>query len=306
MDRAFDCGHRSDNVGVVDIPFFGYEYANTMRSAEGTSSRAAGSPPSTSFPGTPFTLRGAFSPAESPPRAAGPLRNPGWETRIAEGTLLSFGAGLAGGAAYCVYHESLDFTHNIAAIAGNVTIAGVAFLSAKELTKLVRQEDDWINSATAGALVGSQLAVMQRGPRYSAAGAALCGGVAGGIHYLWDADKEGSEAGSLWRAMGFRAVVDPSTGEVTGDWVTPRWFPVRRLSDAELETNEINFQMRVQSVLDGRLSEEEAARVREEYRRRRRAEGARGGEVHGPDVFEVQTPNTNETKRRRWWSRGSP
>ena len=94
------------------------------------------------------------------------------------GHLWSFATGLAGGAAYCVYHESLDFSHNIAAIAGNVTIAGVAFLSAKELTRLVRQTDDWVNSATAGALVGSQLAVMQRGPRYSAAGAALCGGVA--------------------------------------------------------------------------------------------------------------------------------
>ena len=144
----------------------------------------AGFPPSTSrrlpSTGTPQTLARAHSPSETPPirREPGPLRNPGWETRIAEGTLWSFATGLAGGAAYCVYHESLDFSHNIAAIAGNVTIAGVAFLSAKELTRLVRQTDDWMNSATAGAMVGSQLAVMQRGPRYSAAGAALCGGVA--------------------------------------------------------------------------------------------------------------------------------
>ena len=190
----------------------------------------------------------------------------------------SFATGLAGGAAYCVYHESLDFSHNIAAIAGNVTIAGVAFLSAKELTRLVRQTDDWMNSATAGAMVGSQLAVMQRGPRYSAAGAALCGGVAGAIHYAWESDK-GSD--SLWRALGFRAVIDPRTGQATDDWVTPRWFPVRRLTDAEAETNEINFQMRVQSVLDGRLSEEEAAGVREEYAAAgaRRAAAARSTRV---------------------------
>ena len=142
----------------------------------------------------------------------------------------------------------------------------------------MRQTDDWVNSATAGALVGSQLAVMQRGPRYSAAGAALCGGVAGAIHYAWESDK-GSD--SLWRALGFRAVIDPRTGQATDDWVTPRWFPVRRLTDAEAETNEINFQMRVQSVLDGRLSEEEAAGVREEYRRRRRAEGARAAQLCG-------------------------
>ena len=220
----------------------------------------------------------------------------------------SFATGLAGGAAYCVYHESLDFSHNIAAIAGNVTIAGVAFLSAKELTRLVRQTDDWVNSATAGAMVGSQLAVMQRGPRYSAAGAALCGGVAGAIHYAWESDK-GSD--SLWRALGFRAVVDPRTGLTTDDWVTPRWFPVRRLTDAEAETNEINFQMRVQSVLDGRLSEEEAAGVREEYRRRRRAAGvgAEADEFNADELDSAKpaaTANEDGARARRWrWWRSS-
>ena len=278
----------------------------------------AGFPPSTSrrlpSAATPKqTLAFAHSPSETPPhrREPGPLRNPGWETRIATGTLWSFATGLAGGAAYCVYHESLDFSHNIAAIAGNVTIAGVAFLSAKELTRLVRQTDDWVNSATAGALVGSQLAVMQRGPRYSAAGAALCGGVAGAIHYAWESDK-GSD--SLWRALGFRAVIDPRTGQATDDWVTPRWFPVRRLTDAEAETNEINFQMRVQSVLDGRLSEEEAAGVREEYRRRRRAEGARAaqlcGELDGGDESpdhpaSAANEDGGRARRWRWWRRSS-
>ena len=279
----------------------------------------AGFPPSTSrrlpSAATPKqTLAFAHSPSETPPhrREPGPLRNPGWETRIATGTLWSFATGLAGGAAYCVYHESLDFSHNIAAIAGNVTIAGVAFLSAKELTRLVRQTDDWVNSATAGALVGSQLAVMQRGPRYSAAGAALCGGVAGAIHYAWESDK-GSD--SLWRALGFRAVIDPRTGQATDDWVTPRWFPVRRLTDAEAETNEINFQMRVQSVLDGRLSEEEAAGVREEYRRRRRAEGgARAAQLRGELDGRGESPDhpasaANEdggrARRWRWWRRSS-
>ena len=279
----------------------------------------AGFPPSTSrrlpCTGTPQTLAFAHSPSETPPhrREPGPLRNPGWETRIATGTLWSFATGLAGGAAYCVYHESLDFSHNIAAIAGNVTIAGVAFLSAKELTRLVRQTDDWVNSATAGALVGSQLAVMQRGPRYSAAGAALCGGVAGAIHYAWESDK-GSD--SLWRALGFRAVIDPRTGQATDDWVTPRWFPVRRLTDAEAETNEINFQMRVQSVLDGRLSEEEAAGVREEYRRRRRAEGGAraaqlrgeldgGGESLSDPVASAANEDGGRARRWRWWRRSS-
>ena len=59
------------------------------------------------------------------------------------------------------------------------------------------------------------------------------------------------------------------------DWVTPAWFPVKRVSDEELEANEIEFQMRVAAVLDGRVDAKEAERVRAEYKRRREREKAR-------------------------------
>lgn len=82
----------------------------------------------------------------SPPRP--PLRNPGWQERIAEHTFCSFAAGLASGAGYALYTESLDFAPAIAAVAGNVTVVGTAFACVKETTRLVRQKDDWVNSAT--------------------------------------------------------------------------------------------------------------------------------------------------------------
>ena len=59
------------------------------------------------------------------------------------------------------------------------------------------------------------------------------------------------------------------------DWVTPAWFPVKRVSDAELDANEIEFQMRVAAVLDGRVDAKEAERVRAEYARRRERDRAR-------------------------------
>ena len=52
----------------------------------------------------------------------------------------------------------LTFTPAIAAVAGNVTLVGASFACAKEATRLVRQKDDWVNSFTGGALVGSACA----------------------------------------------------------------------------------------------------------------------------------------------------
>lgn len=56
------------------------------------------------------------------------------------------------------------------------------------------------------------------------------------------------------------------------DWVTPRWFPIRRVSDDDLDSNEIEFQLRVNAVMEGKMSPEEAEAVRAEYRERRRFE----------------------------------
>jgi hypothetical protein len=68
------------------------------------------------------------------------------------------------------------------------------------------------------------------------------------------------------------------------DWVTPAWFPIRRVSDDELEGNEIEFQMRVAAVLDGRVDAKEAERVRLEYRSRRAREKARrAGKARGEE-----------------------
>ena len=79
-----------------------------------------------------------------PPRP--PLRNPGWRERVAEHTAWSFAAGLASGAGYALYTESIDFAPAIAAVAGNVTLVGCSFACAREVTRLVRQKDDWVNS----------------------------------------------------------------------------------------------------------------------------------------------------------------
>ena len=62
---------------------------------------------------------------------------------------------------------------------------------------------------------------------YSPAGALAFGAVAGGTHFLFD------PANTEWLCAlaGFRSIKKPN-GEV--DWVTPAWFPVRRVSDDEL------------------------------------------------------------------------
>ena len=201
-----------------------------------------------------------------PPRP--PLRNPGWRERVAEHTAWSFAAGLASGAGYAMYTERLDFAPAIAAVAGNVTLVGASFACAKEATRLVRQKDDWVNSFTGGALVGSACATAWRGRPYSPAGAAAFGAAAGGAHFLLD------PANTEWLCAraGFKSVRKRDGGV---DWVTPAWFPVKRVSDEELEANEIEFQMRVAAVLDGRVDAKEAERVRAEYKRRREREKAR-------------------------------
>ena len=119
-----------------------------------------------------------------PPRP--PLRNPGWRERVAEHTAWSFAAGLASGAGYALYTESIDFAPAIAAVAGNVTLVGCSFACAREVTRLVRQKDDWVNSLTGGAVVGSACATAWRGRPYSPAGAAVFGAAAGGAHFLLD------------------------------------------------------------------------------------------------------------------------
>ena len=201
-----------------------------------------------------------------PPRP--PLRNPGWRERVAEHTAWSFAAGLASGAGYALYTESIDFAPAIAAVAGNVTLVGCSFACAREVTRLVRQKDDWVNSLTGGAVVGSACATAWRGRPYSPAGAAVFGAAAGGAHFLLD------PANTEWLCAraGFKSVRKRDGGV---DWVTPAWFPVKRVSDEELEANEIEFQMRVAAVLDGRVDAKEAERVRAEYKRRREREKAR-------------------------------
>ena len=201
-----------------------------------------------------------------PPRP--PLRNPGWRERVAEHTAWSFAAGLASGAGYALYTESIDFAPAIAAVAGNVTLVGCSFACAREVTRLVRQKDDWVNSLTGGAVVGSACATAWRGRPYSPAGAAVFGAAAGGAHFLLD------PANTEWLCtqVGFKSVPKADGGV---DWVTPAWFPVKRVSDAELDANEIEFQMRVAAVLDGRVDAKEAERVRAEYTRRRERDRAR-------------------------------
>lgn len=236
-----------------------------------TSTTEESAPPSSSPPVLPpGSLFG-----RPPPRP--PLRNPGWRERVAEHTGMSFAAGLASGAGYALYTERLDFAPAIAAVAGNVTLVGCSFACAKEATRLVRQKDDWVNSFTGGGIVGSACATAWRGRPYSPAGALAFGAVAGGTHFLFDP----SNTEWLCKVAGFRSITKPD-GEV--DWVTPQWFPIRRVSDDELEVNEIEFQMRVAAVLDGRVDAKEAERVRLEYRSRRAREKARrAGKARGEE-----------------------
>ena len=82
-------------------------------------------------------------------------------------------------------------------------MVSATFLGCKELTRLMRQEDDWVNSAVGGALSGSMCAVAFKGRAYSASGALLFASVAGGIHYLREADA----TGNLYKAFGFKVRV---------------------------------------------------------------------------------------------------
>ena len=230
-------------------------------------------------------------------RPGPPLRNPGWHERILDGTLAGFGVGLLGGAAWAVYKEELNFAPAIAGVAGNVAFVTGTFLSCRELTRLMRQTDDWVNSAVGGAMSGSICAIAFKGRAYSASGAALFAAVAGGVHFLREAD----ETGDVYRLMGFQVVPRPD-GKV--DWVTPAWFPIRRITDEELESNEINFQMRVQAVIDGKMTREEAEEIRAEYVKRRRFEKlkreGKAAEGHEPDEGVSEGVDVMDRTRKGW------
>ena len=66
-------------------------------------------------------------------------------------------------------------------------------------------------------------------------------------------------------------VIDKPDG--TKDWVTPPWFPIRRVSDDELESNEIDFQLRVNAVLEGRMTPEDAEKAGSVHSNRDHARG---------------------------------
>lgn len=81
-----------------------------------------------------------------------------------------------------------------------------------------------------------------RGPYFK--GALLFATIAGGAHFFVEADAAG-----VYKAVGFK-VIQKEDG--SADWVTPPWFPIRRISDDDLESNEIEFQMRVNAVIEVR------------------------------------------------------
>ena len=99
----------------------------------------------------------------------------------------------------------------VAGVAGNVALVTATFLACKELTRLMRQEDDWVNSAVGGALSGSICAVAFKGRAYSASGAMLFATLAGGVHFIREADA----TGRLYEVVGFK-VIDKPDG--TKDW----------------------------------------------------------------------------------------
>ena len=287
-------------------------------SPSSSSSSSSSSSPSSSYSLSGFTtfasqtLKPPTTGVYDAPPPRPPLRNPGWQGRIAEGTTYGFGAGLLGGALYAAWMEEVNVAPAVAGVAGNVALVTATFLGCKELTQLMRQEDDWVNSAVGGALSGSICAVAFKGRAYSASGALLFATVAGGIHFLYEADS----TGSLYQAVGFK-VIDRPDG--TKDWVTPAWFPIRRVSDDELEANEIDFQLRVNAVIEGRMTPEEAGKVRAEYRERRRIEKLRRDGLHHGDsgapretviveAFETEEPERGERQKwglfRGWWGGG--
>eukprot|EP00740_Mantoniella_antarctica_P019296 CAMPEP_0198680716 /NCGR_PEP_ID=MMETSP1468-20131203/5361_1 /TAXON_ID=1461545 /ORGANISM="Mantoniella sp, Strain CCMP1436" /LENGTH=203 /DNA_ID=CAMNT_0044421391 /DNA_START=196 /DNA_END=803 /DNA_ORIENTATION=- len=194
---------------------------------------------SPSPPTSPPPVTNLSTPGTPPPA---PLRNPGWQRRIVEGTTGGFVAGLAGGALYAIYNEKLNVAPVIAGTAGNFTLVTATFLGCRELTRLMRQTDDWMNSAVGGALSGSMCGRALYGSAHSISGALLFGTVLGGVHFLSEEDA----SGDLYKLVGFQAI---ERADGTKDWVTPGWFPIRRISDRELEANEIEFKLRVAAVL---------------------------------------------------------
>ena len=139
-------------------------------------------------------------------------------------------------------------------------------------------------------MVGSACATVFRGRPYSPAGALLFGSLAGGTHFLLSpANTE-----FLCELAGFQSI-KKRDGSI--DWVTPPWFPIKRVSDDELQSNEIEFQMRVAAVLDGRVDAKEAEKIREEYRRRREVEDLRSKGVGVTDMINVAATEPRRKNR---------
>ena len=202
-----------------------------------------------------------------PPRRDGPLRNPGWDDRVARTTAAGFFAGIAGGGALAAYRESIHYATIMANTSGNCAVVAGMFASGKEASRLVRQSDgDAIDAFVGGFAAGAVCASWWRDRRSALAGGLALGSLCGGIHWILD---PASDASAPARALGF-AVDD-------GGWMAPTWFPVRRVSEMEtlVTADEVAFQARVRKVIDGRASDAEARATREEYLARREMEALR-------------------------------
>ena len=74
--------------------------------------------PTTTTTTTTTTTPSSMLEGVLPPPPRPPLRNPGWQGRILEGTTYGFGAGLVGGALYVAWVEEMNVAPAIAGIAG--------------------------------------------------------------------------------------------------------------------------------------------------------------------------------------------
>ena len=112
-DGASPSGSASNNGGASSL-FGGFTTFASQGLTPTTTTTTATTPTTTSS-----MLEGVLPP---PPRP--PLRNPGWQGRILEGTTYGFGAGLVGGALYVAWMEEVNVAPAIAGIAGKSSVHG--------------------------------------------------------------------------------------------------------------------------------------------------------------------------------------